>query len=164
MGLLNATHYKQMSKSGAIGAINPKSVYDVLDATPVRGGVSAVEREFPMLKAFSKKYRGRAILVGNTSFSFDEDGYCSVANVGNTSIDFQSLLTKNHVSCVVEEDLEEVSGVPREADTREGIDEELLAAPEEEEELDDEEEEPEEDLLDEEEALEEVEESEDSDD
>ena len=80
-----------------------------------------------MLKAFSKKYKGRAILVGKTSFSFNEDGLCEVEDVGNVRLDYEALLTKNHVNPVVEEELSEDIGEPRQMDERVGIDEELLA-------------------------------------
>lgn len=137
----------------ARGALNPKSIYEVMDSIPVRDGVSVIQKETTMLKAYSKKYKERNLLIGNTSFSFDREGYCSIEDVGNNRVDYELLLKLNHVTAVVDEEEELDAGEAREEDVREGIDAELLA-----EEL--EEEEPEEELLDEEEEEPEEEEDE----
>lgn len=104
-----------------------------------------------MLKAYCKRLRGRCLLLNNTSFSFDEDGYCEVEDVGNAKLDFELLLKKNGVSRVCDEDCEQEHGEERPLDERSGIDAELLEEEEpEEEDLEDEEEEEDSEDLDEE--------------
>lgn len=123
---------------GAIGAINPKSIYEILANAPKinHGGASLVsEKEIPMRKAYSKKYKSRNILVNNTSFSFNSEGFCELSDIGNARLDFELLLKKNHVDEVLDDDTEFSVEGQREEDTREGIDEAILEAEEEAEEL-----------------------------
>jgi len=131
---------------GAKGAFNPKSIYEIMASAPKRnprGGSLVSEREIQMLKAYSKKYKDRNVLINKTPFSFDSDGYCSVPDVSNARVDFELLLKMNHIDEVL--DTPEISEEgAREEDTREGIDapvlaEEPVAEPEEAEELDEEE-------------------------
>jgi hypothetical protein len=114
---------------GAIGAINPKSVYQAMGTTR-KSGAPIVSKEVPMLRAYSKKYAGRALLVGNTSFSFGEDGFCEVEDLGNTSVDFGLLLKKHHIYEALDEEECEIEEESCEEDLREGIDAELLDAEE----------------------------------
>ena len=129
-----------------------------------------------MLKAYSKKYKDRNVLVNKTPFSFNKDGYCAVPDIGNARLDFEQLLKMNHVDEVLDEPVISEEGA-REEDTRKGIDAVVLAPePEEleeleeleealEEEAEEEAEEAlEEETLDEEDELEEDDESEDSED
>lgn len=148
---------------GAKGAFNPKSIYEVMANAPTRDhrGASLVsKKEIPMLRAFSKKYKDRNVLINKTPFSFDSDGFCAVQEISDARSDFELLLKMNHIDEVLDEP-ETLEEEAREEDTREGIDAPLLVEePEEDEELDeevthedlglDEEEEPEEEPLDEE--------------
>ena len=113
----------------AKGAFNPKSIYEIMASAPKRnprGGSLVSEREIQMLKAYSKKYKDRNVLINKTPFSFDSDGYCSVPDVSNARIDFELLLKMNHVYEVL--DTPEISEQgAREEDTREGIDAPVLA-------------------------------------
>ena len=53
-----------------------------------------------LMKAKCKRYAGRNILVGKTSFTFDDEGICVLNHIGygNAPKDFQLLLSMNGVS------------------------------------------------------------------
>ena len=74
-----------------------------------------------MLKAYTKKYKDRNVLVNKTPFSFNKDGYCSVPDIGNARLDFEQLLKMNHIDEVLDEPEGSEEGA-REEDTREGSD------------------------------------------
>jgi len=122
-----------------------------------RGASLVSRKDIPMLRAYSKKYKDRNVLINKTPFSFNSEGFCEVQEISNARLDFELLLKMNHVEEVLDEPETSEEGA-REEDTREGIDAPLLVEeePEEAEELEEEpldeepEEEPEEEPLDEE--------------
>ena len=57
-----------------------------------------------MLKARCKRYANRTMVVGKTAFVFDKDGICSVADVSNTRVDYEQLLTMNQVTAVTDDE------------------------------------------------------------
>lgn len=57
-----------------------------------------------MLKAKCTRFANRTMVVGKTAFVFDRDGICSVADVANTRVDYEQLLTMNQVTPVTDDE------------------------------------------------------------
>lgn len=72
-----------------------------------------------MLRAYCKRFAGKVILVGDSVFPFDVNGYCEVEDTGYTYYDYVNLLKMNGVtksSDKVEESVNEDESTTEEGD------------------------------------------------